>query len=96
MERLQVRESHGELGTLERWLRLSYGEWIGGNKTGTFSKGRQLGWNRGVCTGVGLWEREEVWVEETPRRPSEPVLGLAGCRAGREVEILDKASGWGG
>ena len=73
---------------MERWLWLSYGAWIGGNKVG--------GLQYREAVGVGLWEREEVWEGEMPRTPSEPSLGLAGCSVGREGEILDKAPGWGG
>lgn len=95
MEGLQARESHGELEVWKDGSGFHMERGLEGT-LGAFSTGRQLGWDRGVCTRAGLWEREAVWAGETPRRPSEPALGLAGRRAGREGEILDKAPGWGG
>lgn len=74
MESLRAGKSHGELGV---WKAVS-GFYVGGNSTGGRESGKQLGWERGVCTRVGLWEGGEVQVGEEPRRLCELTMGLAG------------------
>lgn len=58
------------------------------------SPGRQLGWEGGVCTRVGLWEGEEVQVGERHRKWSELAPGLAGCRGRDKEKSKRRASGW--
>ena len=69
MEGLQGWESRGELGVWKDGSAFHMEHGLEGTKLGAFSTGRQLGWECG---------KEEVWEGETPRRPSEPALGLAG------------------
>lgn len=55
-----------------------------GVKLGAFSSGRQLGWDRGFCTWVGLWDREEGGQEGLPGgRVNLPWDWLAAERAER-------------
>lgn len=44
--------------------------------------GEQLGWERGICSRVGLWKGKGVRAGEELRKLSERTLKLAGCRGG--------------
>lgn len=71
-----------ELGkAMVSWVfeKLSLASILEGIVLGGVSPGKQLGWERSVCTRVGLWEGEEVQVGEEPRRLCELTMGLAGC-----------------